>query len=125
VNIVFYSSLFSCLHSLSLLYHEYASQHSYVPPSLVVAFNSGLHEATRQWSPTVKLLVEKKLPCVFTSYNSGEARDDARHLENMGVKFIWREERNTWSGQKAHFDYFTEDLFWYENAFTLGFRGSS
>ena len=65
------------------------------------------------------------LPCVFTSYNISEAREDAQHLENLGVKLVWREERNKWSGQKAHFDYFTKDLFWYENAFSLGFQGSA
>ena len=62
---------------------------------------------------------------MFTSYNRGEAKDDNQNLERMGVKFVWREVRNKWSGQRAHFDYFTEDLFWYENAFTLGFQGSA
>jgi hypothetical protein len=115
----------SCLHLASLLYHDYASRRSYTTPSIVVAFNSGLHETPDQWKPTVKLLAKKNLPCVFTSHNVGEARDDTQHLEDMGVRLIWRGERNKWSGQKAHFDYFTEGLFWYENAFTLGFQGSA
>lgn len=111
--------------SSSLFYHDFAKRTSYMTPAISVAFNSGLHETPNDWRPSIKVLVEKNVPCVFTSYNGGEARDDARHLHGMGAKIVWAGERNRWSGQKAHFDYFTEDLFWHENAFTLGFRGSA
>jgi hypothetical protein len=71
------------------------------------------------------VLAKSNLPCVFTSYNIGEASEDTRYLEEMGARVVWRGEQNKWSGQKPHFDYFTDGLFWYENAFALGFQGST
>lgn len=111
--------------SFSLFYHDFASRRSYTTPTISVAFNSGLHETPDEWRPSIKSLLKNNVPCVFTSYNGGEAREDVRHLSIMGANIVWGGERNRWSGQKAHFDYFTEDLFWHENAFTLGFRGSA
>jgi len=109
----------------NLFYHDFASRRSYTTPTISVAFNSGLHETPDEWRPSIKSLLKNNVPCVFTSYNGGEAREDVRHLSIMGANIVWGGERNRWSGQKAHFDYFTEDLFWHENAFTLGFRGSA
>lgn len=47
---------------------------SYRRPALALACNSGVfEEAQDSWAPTIKLLVDKDIPAVFTSYNELEA----------------------------------------------------
>lgn len=108
------------------LYHEYFTRkRACKTPDLVVAFNSGLHESPDSWKPTIELLVSRNLSAVFTSYNSGEARADADEVVKMGARMLWKEEKNLWSGEKAHMDYFSEDLFWFENGYWMGFQGKA
>jgi hypothetical protein len=67
------------------------------------------------------LLLDKNLPCVFTSYNLSEATLDAKHLHNIGAKMIWMEEWNKWTGQKV--ENLEDNPCRLENAFWLGFQG--
>ncbi|KAJ7717519.1 hypothetical protein B0H14DRAFT_3521949 [Mycena olivaceomarginata] len=56
-------------------------------PDLCIGFNSGAGQHTNYtWPTTFKLLVERKLPSVFTAYNREEAEDDAAMLGAAGAR---------------------------------------
>ncbi|KAF5329761.1 hypothetical protein D9619_009283 [Psilocybe cf. subviscida] len=58
-------------------------------PDLAVAFNSGCSEEVPwQWKETLKLLVDRHIPTVFTSYNHDEAQAESRLLESAGATLI-------------------------------------
>lgn len=106
-------------------YHDYVSCNSYITPTLVVALNPGLCQPTLEWARTIRSLAAANVPCVFTSYNRDEAALDAQCVEGMGAKIVWQEERNRWTGQRVPSDYLGEELCRFENAFTLGFWGTT
>ncbi|KAF7298719.1 hypothetical protein MIND_00819400 [Mycena indigotica] len=86
-------------------YHGYvAAQGSkYEKPDLAIAFNAGASSEPSSrvmWAPTMKLLVEKKIKTVFTSYNSEEAHGDAAALRAAGAKLAVEAERNAWGSAK-------------------------
>ncbi|KAJ7331086.1 hypothetical protein DFH08DRAFT_815168 [Mycena albidolilacea] len=54
---------------------------------LCIAFNSGVSVvSTHTWLPTLKLLVEGKIPTVFTSFNREEAEGEAALFHAAGAK---------------------------------------
>ncbi|KAJ6502868.1 hypothetical protein C8R47DRAFT_969635 [Mycena vitilis] len=58
-------------------------------PDLCIAFNSGASEqSSHTWPATFKILVDRKLPSVFTSYNRDEAEGEAVLLRAAGAKLI-------------------------------------
>jgi hypothetical protein len=111
------------LSSRRALYHDYASSGLYKRPTLVVAFNSGLHRHTTKWLPTVQFLLATNTPCVFTSYDSDQAKLDAKHLGHLGANMIWMEEWNKWTGERVE-SQLEDDPCQFENAFWLGFQGA-
>jgi hypothetical protein len=54
-----------------------ATQGEFIQPDLVLGLNAGLHEqplshtAANTWLPTLRLLVDKSIPAVFTSFTHG------------------------------------------------------
>ncbi|KAJ7839648.1 hypothetical protein B0H13DRAFT_2101891 [Mycena leptocephala] len=55
-------------------------------PDLCVAFNSGAsQESMNTWPTTFKLLVERKIPTLFTAYNREEAEAEAALLRATGA----------------------------------------
>ncbi|KAJ7595090.1 hypothetical protein C8J56DRAFT_928379 [Mycena floridula] len=50
-------------------------------PDLAIAFNSGASESPEAWLPTMKYLVENKIPSLFTSYNEEEAKVESMILK--------------------------------------------
>ncbi|KAJ6462370.1 hypothetical protein C8R47DRAFT_1158414 [Mycena vitilis] len=85
-------------------YHVFARGSSYESPDLCVAFNSVIGEpsAHTQWPATVKLLVDRKLPSVFTSYNRQEAEEDAAMLRVAGATLLPNlgPHKNPWGSMK-------------------------
>ncbi|KAJ2919080.1 hypothetical protein MD484_g1369, partial [Candolleomyces efflorescens] len=72
-------------------YHEYIQLRgsSFKVPDLAVAFNSGASEVEYEsWKATMKILVEKKIPSVFTSFNELEAEKEAAMLSELGAQLI-------------------------------------
>ncbi|KAJ6558776.1 hypothetical protein DFH09DRAFT_1036769 [Mycena vulgaris] len=66
--------------------HEHVAD-KFEKPDLCIAFNSGASQvSTHTWLPTFKLLVERKIPTVFTSYNREEAEGEAALLRAAGAK---------------------------------------
>ncbi|KAL1760257.1 hypothetical protein FB107DRAFT_287093 [Schizophyllum commune] len=85
-------------------YHDYALRQgsAFEVPDLAVAFNSGCsHEARDSWEGTIKMLVARKIPTVFTSYNREEAEGDARRFIDAGATLnpALGPQRNPWGSQ--------------------------
>ncbi|KAJ3505204.1 hypothetical protein NMY22_g17664 [Coprinellus aureogranulatus] len=75
----------------SQLYHDFVRESgaAFIIPDLAIAFNSGSSEVeTESWQPTIKLLVERRIPSVFTSFNREEAEGDAALLTKVGAQLI-------------------------------------
>ena len=70
---------------VAMAYHEYYhvnraqnlaagfNMSSFIP-DLVVAYNSGMYENSDRWTETIKVLLDLRVPCLFTSYNLREAQ---------------------------------------------------
>ncbi|CAG8718660.1 8069_t:CDS:2, partial [Racocetra fulgida] len=80
------------LHPIS--YHEYSTSDDFITPQIVVGFNIGLYDEF--WKPSVEFLIEKELPCIFTSYSKDEANQDAKMLKTLGAKIIVSANENKW-----------------------------
>ncbi|KAK0199277.1 hypothetical protein DFS33DRAFT_1387755 [Desarmillaria ectypa] len=71
------------------LYHELGANPAFENPELAVAFNSGLsQESAGTWPDTIKFLVGRKLPSIFTAYNCREAESDAKILTRCGARLV-------------------------------------
>ncbi|KAJ7785029.1 hypothetical protein DFH07DRAFT_786519 [Mycena maculata] len=71
-------------------YHEFVEKqgNKFERPDLCIGFNSGASQVTwYTWPTTFKLLVERKLPSLFTAYNREEAEGDAAMLRAAGAAF--------------------------------------
>ncbi|KAJ7183518.1 hypothetical protein C8R46DRAFT_1067191 [Mycena filopes] len=72
-------------------YHGYLKNKGskYERPDLAIAFNSGAsQESTHSWPPTFKVLLERKVPSVFTAYNREEAEAEAALLRTAGATLL-------------------------------------
>ncbi|KAJ7036702.1 hypothetical protein C8F04DRAFT_1094133 [Mycena alexandri] len=79
--------------------HEHVSDtyHGYVKnkgtkfekPDLCIAFNSGASQASmHSWPATFKILVDRKIPSLFTAYNREEAEGEAALLRKAGATLL-------------------------------------
>ncbi|KAJ7433496.1 hypothetical protein B0H11DRAFT_1889148 [Mycena galericulata] len=69
-------------------YHDFVQKqgNKFKKPDLCIGFNSGASQVSRYtWPTTFKLLVERKLPSLFTAYNREEAEGDAEMLRDSGA----------------------------------------
>ncbi|KAJ7183475.1 hypothetical protein C8R46DRAFT_1308118 [Mycena filopes] len=72
-------------------YHGYVKKQGtkFQPPDLAIAFNSGASQESRHtWPPTFKILLERKIPSVFTAHNREEAEGEAALLRKAGVTLL-------------------------------------
>ncbi|KAK0184854.1 hypothetical protein F5146DRAFT_938103 [Armillaria mellea] len=86
------------------LYHELGARSTLQNPDLAVAFNSGLsEESAGTWPETIKFLVERKIPSIFTAYNRHEAEADAKILTRCGAQLVSTlgPRKNAWGGLLA------------------------
>lgn len=117
----------------SKLYHDFVHQSgtSFAAPDLAIAFNSGSSEVeTDSWKPTMKVLIERKIPTVFTSYNRGEAEQEAALLTELGAQLVpsLGPCRNPWGSMllKIEPGFGRPDGFYNSNGwFAGGFKGKS
>ncbi|CAH1766963.1 22494_t:CDS:1 [Entrophospora sp. SA101] len=108
----------------SILYHDYVGSSDYAIPNLGVAFNTGLHEEdTDLWKPTIECLLEKNLPCVFTSYSKEEASEDIKVLKSLGAKIISGAKENKWRSTMPIVEPNVLDKFFYNNFYRTFFQG--
>ncbi|KAJ7290646.1 hypothetical protein C8J57DRAFT_1164791 [Mycena rebaudengoi] len=69
-------------------YHDFVEKqdNKFENPDLCIAFNSGEAQVpSYTWSKIFKLLVERKLPSLFTAYNREDAEGDAAMLRAAGA----------------------------------------
>ncbi|EKM51464.1 uncharacterized protein PHACADRAFT_166026 [Phanerochaete carnosa HHB-10118-sp] len=106
------------------LYHDFvASQGSaYTTPNLAIAFNSGCgSEETESWLPTIKSLVEKKVPSVFTAFNRDEVKLDRAILESAGAVLLpGLTGLSPWASQVLHLEPNKVKGFYSNNRFIAG-----
>ncbi|KAJ7711963.1 hypothetical protein B0H16DRAFT_584656 [Mycena metata] len=78
-----------CIHEHAFVtYHEFVANKGseFESPDICIAFNSGASQASMHtWPPTFKLLVEQKIPTLFTSFNREEAEGEAALLRAAGA----------------------------------------
>ncbi|CAG8472034.1 479_t:CDS:1 [Ambispora leptoticha] len=108
-------------------YHEHAEQpDDYIKPHIAVGFNTGLYETdTEHWEPTVKYLLDKDTPCVFTSYSKEEAAQDLQALKDWGAKIISGNKENKWKSIVPLIEPQVLDKFFYNNYYRTLFRGNA
>ncbi|KII94491.1 hypothetical protein PLICRDRAFT_127491 [Plicaturopsis crispa FD-325 SS-3] len=71
-------------------YHDFVRRGvGFTVPGIAVAFNSGMGmEDKASWKESVKVLVEKHIPTLFTSYNKEETIADAQVLRSAGAQLV-------------------------------------
>ncbi|KAH9481764.1 hypothetical protein JR316_0006291 [Psilocybe cubensis] len=75
---------------------------SFVKADLVVAFDPKCYKDNIDtWQETLGVLIEQKIPTVFTSYNYDDAVANAKFLEDVGAKLHpeFRLKKNPWASQ--------------------------
>ncbi|CAG8673006.1 16208_t:CDS:2 [Racocetra persica] len=107
------------LHPIS--YHEYSASDDFITPQIVVGFNIGLYDEF--WKPSVEFLIEKELPCIFTSYSKDEANQDAKMLKTLGAKIIVSANENKWRSTMPLVEPQETDKFYYNNYYRTLLKG--
>ncbi|KAJ7286832.1 hypothetical protein C8J57DRAFT_1282125 [Mycena rebaudengoi] len=78
-----------CIHEFAVdTYHGYAASKGsqFEKPDLCIAFNSGAAQTSQEtWPATFKILVDRKIPTLFTSYTRQEAEGEAALLRASGA----------------------------------------
>ncbi|KAJ7154399.1 hypothetical protein C8R43DRAFT_1066382 [Mycena crocata] len=88
-------------------YHDFVRKqgNQCATPDLCIAFNSGASRGQLgyTWRMSIKVLVERKLPSLFTAYDREEAEDDAAMLRAAGAALhpLLGPSLNPWGSQKA------------------------
>jgi splicing suppressor protein 51 len=105
-------------------YHDFAISLDYNQPHLAVGFNTGLYEDdTELWKPTIECLLDKNLPCSFTSYSKEEATEDVKILKDLGAKVLTGAKENKWRSNMPLIEPQAVDKFYYNNYYRTLFQG--
>jgi len=92
---------------------------------LAVGLNFGLHEDNvALWRPTIEMLIEAGVPCLFTSYNVEEAEKEAAMFRSAGAHIKFGPEENVWRSFVPLPEPRKIDEFYYNNFWKVGFCGS-
>ena len=89
------------------LYHDFVESELFAkyPPNLIIAFQSG-HAQVTSWQPTLKSILDLRIPAVFTSYTMRQALEEEQGFDEMGAHFSRRAAENPWRGVLPMFDVF-------------------
>ncbi|KAK7028262.1 MYND-type domain-containing protein [Favolaschia claudopus] len=82
-------------------YHGFAKSATYRanPADLVVGFNTGMGEVEVEgWTQSLQVVLQKKVPAVFTTYTIFEAMHDSNLLIGLHAEFVQAIEQNRWRG---------------------------
>ncbi|KAF8142555.1 hypothetical protein K438DRAFT_1635355, partial [Mycena galopus ATCC 62051] len=88
-------------------YHDFVRKQGdqFETPDLCIAFNSGAAQGHMgyTWQTSIKVLVQRKLPSLFTAYDREEAESDAAILRAAGAALhpLLGTSLNPWGSQKA------------------------
>jgi splicing suppressor protein 51 len=109
------------------LYHDFAQNPQYRKPDLAVLFHSGRTQAAEEsWRPTTQFLVASGILTLCTTYNLGEATEEAAELDLLGARFVVRPEVNKWKSlvPLPDFNDGPEHAIYYHNFYRYVFQGS-
>ncbi|RIB05735.1 hypothetical protein C2G38_2218839 [Gigaspora rosea] len=109
------------LHSTS--YDEYSVSDDFITPQIVVGFNIDLNEET--WNSSIEFLIEKELPCIFTSYSKEEANQNVKMLKDLGAKIIVGAKENKWGSTMPLVEPQETDKFYYNNYYRTLLKGKA
>ena len=116
--------------SLSLyqgVYHDFVEHSNFTQADIIVLFNSGWvdgDDAASHWEPTIKVLVEQKVPALFTTYNLNEAQNEQRKLRVQGAEFVSEVGENKWRSLVPAPEFIDEEYgMWHNNAYSYMIRG--
>ncbi|KAJ7485213.1 hypothetical protein B0H11DRAFT_2018529 [Mycena galericulata] len=105
----------------SIKYHEFVRSPEYKanPSDLVAGFNTGMGEVeTAGWKKSMGIVLDNKIPAVFTAYTKFEAFHDTTMLLDLGAFFLKFAQRNPWRGviptiqerfQQYHLDHYSNN----------------
>ncbi|KAF7305518.1 MYND-type domain-containing protein [Mycena chlorophos] len=85
----------------SMTYHKFSQTDTFRanPPDLVAGFHTGMGEVdTAAWRQSLRVILDRKVPALFTSYSLPEAMYDTKLLRSVNARFIKDVERNKWRG---------------------------
>ncbi|CAG8647854.1 11736_t:CDS:1 [Funneliformis caledonium] len=107
-----------------MIYHEFANSSDYSQPHLAIGFNKDLGEDDFElWKPTIEFLLDKNLPCAFTSYSKKEAIEDVRIIKELGALILVGAKENKWSSNMPLVEPQEVDKFYYNNFYRTLFQG--
>jgi splicing suppressor protein 51 len=108
------------------LYHDFTTNPKYQRPDIAVLFHSGRTQAAQaSWRPTTRFLVESGTLTMCTTYNLGEAAEEAAELDSLGVNLIVRPQVNKWQSlvPLPDFNEGPEHGLYYHNFYRYIFQG--
>ncbi|KAL0571918.1 hypothetical protein V5O48_010049 [Marasmius crinis-equi] len=86
----------------NILYHDYvrsSKAKARTTPDIIVALNTGMSEMEMDsWKKTMKVILDKNVPGVFTCYSKLEGEMEVDMLTKMGAKFTKPLAQNRWRG---------------------------
>lgn len=107
-------------------YHDYKTSQWFKTPDVCVAFNRGLHEDhVESWEDSLQVLIQMKVPCIFTSYDDQEAQKDALVFKKLKANFVMEPRLNPFRCLNYMVDQEDIDKFYQINAYITCFRGLS
>merc|ERR1712183_674714 len=117
-----------CVTPVVACYHAYTSRSEFVLPDLVVAFHPGIQAKTYDWKPTLRFLVSKHVPTVFTCWNERELEDHATipSCEDIKADIRTKGDAPFPSNLKRHLSASTgknETIFMVMNSYWITFKG--
>jgi len=117
-----------CVTPVVAYYHDFTAKSEFVLPDLVVAFHPGIQAKSYSWKTTLRFLISKSLPTVFTCWNERELEDHANILSCDDIKADIRGKGPAPfpSSLKRHLSAWTgknETIFMTMNSYWLTFKG--
>jgi splicing suppressor protein 51 len=105
------------------VYHDFINSAVYdeqkEKPDLIVAFNSGIvdgDDADTDWAPTIKVILNSRVPGLFTTYNEHELGNETSMWKKRGAKFLVEPKENIWRGLVPSPEFLDkEGDVWYQN----------
>jgi hypothetical protein len=102
------------------------------PPDVVMGCHTGMHDSgtpgkpshlTETWEPTVRLLAQTNVPCIYTGYNEEETVRDRAKLVQWGAHIVTDGHLNPFRGLRPFPDIGVDNTFYYTNQSCIVTRG--
>lgn len=80
-------------------------------------YYKNVDEQVQRRRPTLRCVLDLRIPAPFTTYNKTEAVDEERVFMNMGAQFSRKMAENLWQGVFPRYDMFVEryDVYYFNH----------